>query len=170
MGGRQVRIGPDYGEIFDHHAVEFTYADGCKMFSYCRHIRDCWNSFDQQAHGSQGSASFEGHGTAVLRVDGQEPQEWRRTHDGHQIEHDDLFAALKAGQTYNEAEWGATSTMTAILGRMASYSGKIIRWDEALASQINLTPPDLRWDAETLVKPGADGLYACAMPGSTKVL
>jgi myo-inositol 2-dehydrogenase / D-chiro-inositol 1-dehydrogenase len=60
--------------------------------------------------------------------------------------------------------------MTAILGRMASYNGKVIPWDEALASEINLCPKDLSWNGETLVKPGPDGIYPCAMPGSTKVL
>ena len=170
LGGRQVRIGPDYGEIFDHHAVEFTYADGSKMFSYCRHIPGCWNSFSQHAHGTKGVGDIEGHGRAELRIDGQQPMRWERGPDGHQVEMDDLFAALKAGQPYNEGDYGATSTMTAILGRMATYSGQVVRWDDALASQIDLTPKDLRWDGETLVKPGPDGIYACATPGSTKVL
>lgn len=170
MGGRQVRIGPSYGEIFDHHAVEFTYADGSKMFSYCRHIPDCWNSFSEHAHGTKGSVNIEGHGRAVLRIDGAEPTTIERGPDGHQIEHDDLFAALLEGRPYNEGDYGATSTMTAILGRMASYSGQIIRWDDALKSDINLCPKESAWDAETLVKPGKDGLYACALPGKTKVL
>ncbi len=170
MGGRQVRIGPDYGEIFDHHAVEFTYANGVKMFSYCRHIPNCWNSFSEHAHGHRGAVNFEGHGKVTLSADGRDPQVWKRNHDGHQIEHDDLFAALAAGREYNEGDYGATSTMTAILGRMASYNGKVISWDDALASEINLCPKDLSWNGETLVKPGPDGIYPCAMPGATKVL
>ncbi len=170
MGGRQVRIGPNYGEIFDHHAVEFTYANGVKMFSYCRHIPNCWNSFAEHAHGHKGSVDFQGHGKVTLLADGQDPQVWSRNHDGHQIEHDDLFAALAAGREYNEADYGATSTMTAILGRMASYNGKVIPWDDALASEINLCPKDLAWDGETLVKPGPDGVYPCAMPGKSEVL
>ena len=58
--------------------------------------------------------------------------------------------------------------MTAILGRMATYSGKVVKWDEAINSQLDLTPKNLAWDAETLVKPGPDGIYACATPGVTK--
>jgi len=170
MGGRQVRSGPEYGEIFDHHAVEFTYADGSKMFSYCRHIRNCWNSFSEHAHGTKGSVNIEGHGRAVLRINGAEPMEWERGPDGHQLEHDHLFAALLEGKPYNEGDYGATSTMTAILGRMASYSGQIVCWDDALNSQIDLCPKQLEWDAEPLVKPGEGGLYACAMPGKTKVM
>ena len=68
---------------------------------------------------------------ARLRVNGQSPQRWERGPDGHQLEHDDLFAALKAGQPYNEGDFGASSTMTAILGRMATYSGRIVRVDHA---------------------------------------
>ncbi len=78
------------------------------------------------------------------------------------------MAAIQAGQPYNEADSCAASTMTAILGRMAAYSAKVVTWDEAVNSQLDLTPKKLAWDAETLVKPGADGLYACAIPGVTK--
>ncbi len=169
-GGRQVRVGKDVGEIFDHHSVEFTYADGVKMFSYCRQIPGCWNSFSEHAHGTKGSAGIVGHGTSELRVDGKEPMRWRRDKDGHQVEHDDLFAALLAGQSYNEGDYGATSTMTAILGRMATYSGKIVHWDDAIHSELNLMPQRLAWDAEAPVQPGNDGLYACATPGVTKAL
>jgi myo-inositol 2-dehydrogenase / D-chiro-inositol 1-dehydrogenase len=169
-GGRQVRIGPEYGEIFDHHTVEFTYANGLKMFSYCRHIPRCWNSFSQHAHGTKGSVHIEGHGRAEIRIADQPPVRLERGPDGHQLEHDHLFAALLEGRPYNEGDYGASSTMTAILGRLASYSGQLIRWDDALNSQVDLCPESLEWDAETKVKPGPDGLYACAMPGITKVI
>jgi predicted dehydrogenase len=169
-GGRQVRIGPDYGEIFDHHTVEFTYPNGLKMFSYCRHIPRCWNSFSQHAHGSKGSVHIEGHGHAELLIAGQDPIRIQRGPDGHQLEHDHLFAALLEGQPYNEGDYGASSTMTAILGRMASYSGQVIRYDDALNSAIDLSPESLEWDAAPKVLPGPDGLYPCAMPGTTKVL
>jgi predicted dehydrogenase len=169
-GGRQVRIGPEYGEIFDHHTVEFTYPNGLKMFSYCRHIPRCWNSFSQHAHGSKGCVHIEGHGHAELLIAGQDPIRIQRGPDGHQLEHDHLFAALLEGQPYNEGDYGASSTMTAILGRMASYSGQVIRYDEALNSAIDLSPESLEWDAQPKVLPGPDGLYPCAMPGTTKVL
>jgi len=168
MGGRQVRKGKDYGEIFDHHAVEFTYADGTKMFSFCRHIPNCWNSFSEHAHGTKGHVSIQGHGRAELCIDGQDPQRWNRGPDGHQVEHDDLFAAMLAGKPYNEADYSAASTMTAILGRMATYSGKIVTWDEGINSTLDLAPKSYTWDAEAPVKPGPDGIYPCAMPGVTK--
>jgi len=164
MGGRQVRIGPEYGEIFDHHAVEYTYGDGTKMFLFCRHIRNCWNYFGGLAHGTKGDADLLGD----LHLTGKEPIRFERGAPGHQVEHDDLFAALDAGQPYNEGDYGITSTMTAILGRMATYSGQVVKWDEAMKSDTDLGPERYSWDAEAPIKPGVDGLYASAMPGQTK--
>lgn len=168
MGGRQVCAGRDTGEIYDHHAVEFTYPDGVRAFSYCRQIPGCWISFCQHAHGVNGEAMIEGQGVGSLSVMGQNPMRWRRGPDGHQVEMDDLFAALLAGRSYNEADWAAESTMTAILGRMATYSGKVVKWNEAINSQLDLAPKRLAWDADTLVKPDSHGLYACAIPGATR--
>lgn len=168
LGGRQVRFQPGIGEIFDHHAVEFEYADGSRMFSYCRQIPGCWDSFSQHAHGTKGHASIQGHGNSELCVDGQEPLKFKRGGDGHQIEMDDLVAALQAGQAYNEVGWAADSTMTAILGRMATYSGKMVEWDTAMNSQLDLAPASLSWDAPPKTKAGADGVYPCATPGVTQ--
>jgi predicted dehydrogenase len=177
MGGRQARtpkwaaakegMGPgDVGEIFDHHAVEFEYADGTKMYSFCRHIPGCWNAFWECAHGTKGYADIEGHGRGEIHLDGRdEPLHWDRGPDGHQLEHDHLFAALLAGQPYNEADWAAASSMTAIMGRMATYSGKQVDWETAINSTLDLSPKQYRWDAEAPVKPNADGFYGCAMPG-----
>ncbi len=180
MGGRQVRT-PAWGassqyksagvvgEIFDHHAVEFEYADGTRMYSFCRHIPNCWESFSEHAHGTKGRAYIEGHGPGFIYLDGQEePLHWDRGPDGHQVEHDDLFAALLAGKPYNEADWAAASSMTAILGRMATYSGKVVEWEDAINSDLDLSPKKYTWDAEPPVQPGQNGAYACAMPGVTK--
>jgi len=165
MGGRQVRVGPDYGEIYDHHAVEYTYADGTKMFLYCRHIPGCWSSFGGIVHGTKGQADLS---KGVLDVDGQPSIRFDKGIAGHQAEHDDLFAALDAGRPYNEGDYGITSTMTAILGRMATYSGQIVKYDEAVKSETDLGPERYAWDAEAPVRPGDNGLYACATPGVTR--
>ena len=73
LAGRQKRDDNDYGEIYDHHAVEFTYPNGVKLFSYCRQIGGCWGSFSEHAHGTNGTVNIEGHGTSVIHVKGQEP-------------------------------------------------------------------------------------------------
>jgi myo-inositol 2-dehydrogenase/D-chiro-inositol 1-dehydrogenase len=165
MGGRQVRVGPDYGEIYDHHAVEYTYGDGTKMFLFCRHIPGCWSYFGGIAHGTKGQADLS---KGTLTLHGQKPLRFERGVEGHQAEHDDLFAALDAGQPYNEADYGISSTMTAILGRMATYSGQVVKWDEAMSSDTGLGPERYSWDADAPVQPDAGGIYACAMPGKTK--
>jgi hypothetical protein len=89
----------------------------------------------------------------------------------YQTEHDELFAAITAGQyKFSDAENGAKSTMTAILGRYASYSGNVVTWDEALNSEISLMPDRLAWDALPKVLPNFDGTYPYAIPGVTKVV
>ncbi|MCL2346986.1 MAG: Gfo/Idh/MocA family oxidoreductase [Planctomycetaceae bacterium] len=165
MGGRQVRIGPNYGEIFDHHTVEFIYDDDIRGFSYCRQIPNCWDSFSEHAIGSKGTLSIEGHGDAVLKVDGKEPKVWHRTYDGHQIEMDVMFDAILNGKKLNKGESGAIATMTAILGRLATYTGKEITWDSAFGSTLDLYPKKMTWDADPGPKPGPGGIYPAAVPG-----
>lgn len=169
MGGHEVRRGKDYGEIFDHHAVEFEYADGVRMFSYCRHIRGCWNSVSEHAVGTKYIADLSG---AVIR----DPREknkivWRYKTDvpvdPYQAEHDQLFDAIRNDKPLNDAENGAKSTMTGIMGRMATYSGQMITWEDAIESEINLMPDKLAWDATPKVLPDKDGLYPVAVPGKT---
>ena len=166
MGGCEVRKGPDYGEIFDHHAVEFEYADGSRMFSQCRHINGCWNSVSEHVVGTKGSCDVSRH-----TITGANPWRFRDSgRDPYQQEHDDLFNAIRNDKPFNEAEYGAKSSMTAILGRMATYSGKVLEWDDAINSQISVMPASFDWDADTPVKPGPDGMYPRAVPGKTKVV
>jgi hypothetical protein len=81
-----------------------------------------------------------------------------------------LFAALRDGRTYNEGDYGAQSTMTAILGRMATYSGKIVKWDEALQKGIDLSPASYDFSAAPPVVPDANGFYPAIVPGKTEVI
>ena len=167
MGGRHVRTDKRYGEIFDHHAVEFEYEDGTRMFSQCRHIRGCWNSVSEHAHGSSGVANISG----ASYIAGSD--KWRyggNGNDPYQTEHDDLFAAIRNGEEYNEGEYGAMSTMTAILGRMATYSGKVITMDDALNSNVTVMPKEFAWDANPPTRPNYLGEYPIPTPGVTKVI
>jgi myo-inositol 2-dehydrogenase/D-chiro-inositol 1-dehydrogenase len=146
MGGREVRDGIDNGEIFDHFAVEYEYGDGSRTFSQCRHIPGCWSSVSEHAIGSNGTADISG---AKISANGADRWRYRgETPNPYQVEHDDLFAAIRSGASYNEAEYGAHSTLTSIMGRMATYSGKPVTWDEALNSEIDLSPAKYAFDAE----------------------
>ena len=171
QGGREVRTGADTGQIFDHHMIEFTYADGSKMLSQCRHIPNCWNSVSEHAHGSKGECDISG----AKIYDSKGERTWsygRDGRDGHQQEHHDLFAILRKGEIPNEGEYGALSTMTAILGRMATYSGQMINWDEALNSKLSLADTDslTSMDSQAPVQPNEDGKYPVPVPGVTQVL
>ncbi len=164
MGGAEVRVGPDYGEIFDHHCVEFLYEDGSRMYSQCRHQVGCWNSVSEHAHGSKGSAQI--NPSHMIR--GENPWKFRgRGKNPYQQEHDDLFHAIRNNEPYNEAEYGAKSTMTSILGRMATYSGKEVEWDKAINSEVSIMPKSFEWDAPAPNYPGPDGIYPRPVPGQS---
>jgi hypothetical protein len=88
--------------------------------------------------------------------------------NAYQIEHDVLFQAIRRDREHNEAEYGAMSTMTAVMGRMAAYSGKEVHWGDADGSQLSLSPPSLAWDAQPPVVPDENGRYPVALPGTTR--
>lgn len=167
MGGRQVRIGPLFGDIFDHHFVEFTYADGSQLFSQCRHMSGCWNSVAEHVIGTKGKAEVNAGrieaGADTWRYRGQKT-------NPYQVEHDRLFDAIRNDKPHNEAENGALSTMTAIMGRMATYSGKVVTWDDAIKSELSLVPDRYDFSGTPPTLPDKNGLYACAVPGVTKAL
>lgn len=169
MGGRQVRKGKDHGEIFDHHYVEFTYADGSILNSQCRHIPGTMSKVDELIIGTKGNIQF---GAAKIQdLKGKVLYQFNRDKENnpYQTEHDELFAAIAKGEyKFADAENGAKSSMTSILGRMATYSGQVIDWDAALNSGLNLQPKTYDWNAMPPVVPNAEGYYAVATPGVTK--
>jgi myo-inositol 2-dehydrogenase/D-chiro-inositol 1-dehydrogenase len=173
-GGRQVRTGKDHGEIFDHHSITFTYADGTVIFSECRHFPGAANRVDESFQGTKGKVflSAGNHGNLTdYKGNALYTHERENNPNPYQVEHNELFAAIVAGEyKFADAENAAKSTMTAILGRYATYSGKVVTWDEALNSNINLMPEKLAWDAMPKVLPNADGYYPFAIPGKTKVI
>ncbi|MGV3561035.1 Gfo/Idh/MocA family protein [Larkinella arboricola] len=169
-GGRQVRTGKEYGEIFDHHMVDFVYEDGTLINSQCRHYEGTYSKVDEQFVGTKGRVDSFGQKSVLKDYKGNAIYTHNGKGDGnpYQIEHDELFAAIAKGDyKFQDAENGAKSTLTAIMGRMATYSGKMVKWDEALNSNIDLFPEKLAWDAKPKILPNADGFYPVAIPGKT---
>ena len=170
MGGRQVRTGKDYGEIFDHHAVEFEYEGGVRMFSQCRHIRGCWSNVSEHVMGAEGTCEMNASGTWVIR-DPKNKILWRyrpeKAVDPYQQEHEELFDAILTNKPLDNSDYGIKSTMSGIMGRMATYGGTQVLWEDALASEINLFPEKLAWDALPKLLPDKDGFYPVAVPGKT---
>ncbi len=169
MGGRQVRKGKNHGEIFDHHSVEFTYADGSVLNSQCRHIPGTMSRVDELFIGTKGkiqtgAANIVDHKGKVLYQFDKKTE-----NNAYQTEHDELFAAIAKGEyKFADTENGAKSTMTSILGRMATYSGQEIEWDKAINSGLDLHPKVYDWNAAPPVVPNEDGFYPVAIPGKTK--
>ena len=171
MGGREVRTGPEHGQIFDHHYVEFHYDDGTIINSQCRHMEGCMNKVAETFVGTKGRASTDGT-TEITDLKGKSLWRHRGKNDPnpYQVEHDRLFANIvDGGEPLADAENGAMSTMSALLGRMVTYSGKEIGWDEALNSQISLAPEQYAWDANPPVMP-VEGHYPVPVPGKTNVI
>lgn len=167
QGGRSLYLPMQSGDTFDHHAVEFTYADGVKIFTQIRQMPGCWNRACVYVHGPDGLAEL----PRGQINKGKHPWRFRGTvPNPYQAEHDVLVEAIRKGTPHNEVEYGATTTMTAILGRMASYSGQMLRWDEALQSSISLAPKRYAFDAKPPVVADSTGRYPVAIPGTTKVL
>ena len=170
-GGREVRKDIDHGEIFDHHYVEFQFADGCMMNSQCRHIKNCWSSVNEIIIGTKGSADF---GAGILKNHkGRIIYQHDSKNDAnpYQVEHDVLFDAIARGEyKFSDTENGAKSTLTAILGRMATYSGRMITWDEAINSEVSIMPTKFAWNANPPVMPDKNGYYSIPIPGESKAV
>jgi predicted dehydrogenase len=169
MGGREVRNGKEHGEIFDHHFVEFTYPSGAVISSQCRHIQGCYNRVDEVFQGSKGSV-VTGKGQ-MKDLSGNELFRHKGKSDPnpYQVEHDRLFAAIRnKNEVLADAENGAKATLSAIMGRMATYSGYRISWEKALNSPLTLVPENLNWDSNPPVMPDENGMYQIPVPGVTK--
>jgi myo-inositol 2-dehydrogenase / D-chiro-inositol 1-dehydrogenase len=173
QGGREVRKGSTAGQIFDHHMVEFSYDNGAKLFSQCRQMPGCWSDIGEHVHGTDGYCDF----SQAKIFDRSRRLIWQSearevSGKGWQQEQNDLFAALRRGERPNETEVGAYSTMTSIMGRMATYSGRVIRWDEAFNSTVSLANVDQLHSLQDLAPtlPNQDGEYEVAIPGKTHVL
>jgi len=178
QGGRQVRKEPD--QLFDHYAVEYSFGDGTRMVAQGRHMVDCWDFWGGVIHGAKGSAIL-GENQPEPRIyqgHQQTPENliWQYKGpgcDAYQVEHDLLFEAIRQDKPYNETERCAYGAMTGILGRMAAESGKMLTWEQALASNVELAPgldQITSLDAPAPVMPDAQGRYPVAMPGFTKVI
>jgi predicted dehydrogenase len=194
MGGRQQRVDKKFGQIYDHHYVEFTYANGVRINSQCRHQTSTNAEVREEFAGTKGILYLKNDNSAyAVDYKGQEiwrykaapapaaapeekagPDKKRRRNatsgdpDPYFVEHYELQAAIRNNTYLNNAYYTADSTMTAIMGRMATYSGKKVTWDEAYGSKVQHMPAIVTNETEAPVKPDADGWYPIAIPGVTK--
>ena len=169
MGGREVRKGKDHGQIFDHHFVEFTYKNGQVVASQCRHQKGCMNRVEEVFQGTRGNVTTNSSHFGLIK---NKREKVVFNHEGendinpYQQEHNELFSAIKAGDyRMDDTNRGAEATMSAILGRMATYSGKKITWDEAMAFDHKLVPELHSFNDNAPVQPDKEGNYPIPVPG-----
>ena len=158
MGGRQVRTAPEYGNIFDHFAVEFEYPNGARVMSMCRQIEGCSDRVEEKIVGAKGSAMGYGEisGANAWKFQGDEP-------NPYVVEHADLIASIRSGKPLNEGKRIAESTLCAIMGRMSAYTGRAISWDWAMnASKLDLSPAKYEF--------GPNAVDPVAVPGRTPLI
>jgi predicted dehydrogenase len=152
LGGLQVRratdqdqiFDPQRGQIFDHHAIIYEYPNERRHFHVCRQMKNCVNDQTTRVLGTKGVCLVEKGiiydlaGKEVWRYRGEKP-------NPYQVEHDVLFAAVRAGKPVNQGDYVARTTMIAIMGRMADYTGQRVTWEQALNSKEDLSPPRYEW-------------------------
>lgn len=162
VGGRQCRPNvPETGNVYDHFALVFDYDNGVRGFHMCRHWPNSPSDNSDYVLGSKGTATVNGwNDTHVITG----PNAWKcetPKNDMYQQEHDELFASIRSGKPVNDGQRMCESTLLAIMGRMAAYTGQVVTWEQAMNSQENLLPPKWEWtDRPT---------PTVAVPGTTKV-
>jgi predicted dehydrogenase len=162
LGGRQQRTAPEYGHIYDHHAVVYEFANGVKCFAQCRQQAGCAGDISVNLWGTKGSGVLSERKNG-LRLTGPD---LKYTHTGevknmYQVEHDELFAAIRSGKPINNGDYMSKNSLMAIMGRMATYTGQVVTWDMALNSKQDLSPPAYDWSVKLPDPP-------VAIPGVTK--
>jgi predicted dehydrogenase len=158
MGGRQTRTGPEYGNIFDHFAVEYEYPGGIRVMSMCRQAKGTTERVAERIVGTEGVAYSRG------RIRGDRPWEFEGNSPNSYVQqHADLIKSICDGEPLNEGRNVAESTMTGIMGRMSAYTGRAVQWDWAMSvSKLDLTPPKYEF-GELPVAP-------VAIPGQTELI
>ncbi len=168
QGGRQVRRAKENGTIFDHHTVEFEYDNGFRLLSQCCQIGGkCARDVSEHFHGVKGSADLANGGKFLINGEPPGGKRVRNREDPYQLEHNTFFENIRTGGLRVDAEYAAYSTMMAVMGRMATYTGQVITWEQALNSKEVLAPDNITWETAPPVMPDEDGWYPVAIPGTT---
>jgi predicted dehydrogenase len=160
LGGRQVRTDPDFGHVYDHFAVCYEWASGVKSFAYTRQMAGCTNEVEDYVLGSKGNAKVLAHEIAGPHAWKYATEQNRKNPSMYDIEHQELFAGIRAGKVLNNGVYMSRSTLMAIMGREACYTGQTITWEQAINSETKLGPESYEW--------GDAPKTTVATPGQTK--
>jgi predicted dehydrogenase len=164
MGGRAVLTEPEYGQIYDHFSVVYQFANGAKLVSNCRQQPHCKNDMSAQVFGTHGGAELSERRNGLrIKTDGADWMYTGPQNKMYETEHAELFASIRSGKAINNGAYMAKSTLLAIMGRMASYTGQEITWEMALNSKESLNPDRYAWDARPPAVP-------IAVPGQSRFI
>ncbi len=167
------------GNQFDHYTVEYTFADGTKLFAFSRHIKGCWETYSDYAHGSKGSAvimaSLGAPKPKIYRSHNMVPDEliWQypqRDPNPYRAEWQLLLDAIRQDKPHNEARRAGEAEVAALMGRMATHTGQYVTWDQALNSDFQFVEDidNMAFDTPAPISAGPDGIYQAPQPGITK--
>jgi len=170
MGGRQTCLATKFGDQLDHQTVVFEYPNGVRMFAYTRDQEDCYREGVDYVIGTKGRFKFNWM-NYQLTIEGS--KNWTYTIPDpkpsmYDVEHQELFASIRAGKPINNGPYMCLSTRLAIAAQMAVYSGQPIPWEKAIASKRTFALPRYGWDVEPPVKPRADGTYDAPKQGKAE--
>ena len=163
QGGRASSQGAVYGDVFDHNAVMYEYANGVRMYGLGRAQKSCYDEVSDIVLGTKGRADLINH-----RIEGE--TQWRfdgKKANMYDLEHVALFNAIRSGKTINNGQYMVTSSMLAILGQLVCYTGRKVTWDEAMKGQYKWGPDRCDFSTAPPVLPDANGIYPVPTPGFT---
>ena len=166
VGGRQNRVPGQPSEIYDHHAVNFTYPGGVKIASQCRQFPGGDGRVNEEFQGTKATVKIgeitDYAGKLLWRFEGDNP-------NPYQVEHDELHDAIRSDKPLNNAYYGVTSSFSAVLARNATYTGKQWGFQQAMNLKNQTMPENLSWESKSPVEPDKDGNYKIPMPADYKL-
>jgi hypothetical protein len=152
VGGRVIPA--EGGNIYDHFSVNYLYSNGVRATVANRQIEGCYNENADYIMGADGTCTIGRSPTP--RIEGKTNWSWSgHQYDMYQREHDVLFEAIRNNKPVNDGHRLVTTTLLAMMGRMAAYTGQEVTWDQAMSAQERLVPETLTWDGQLAVAPRA---------------
>ena len=176
FGGRCYK---EAGNQFDHYTVEYTFADGTKLFAFTRGMNNCWSTYSDYAHGSKGSA-------VLMETLGEPKPKIYKSHNmvpenlvwefgrpdpnPYHAEWQLLLDAIRHDKPHNEARRAGEAEVAALMGRIATHTGQYITWDQVMKSNFQFVPDidSMTFETEVPIHAGSDGIYPAPQPGITK--
>jgi myo-inositol 2-dehydrogenase/D-chiro-inositol 1-dehydrogenase len=167
LGGRSSMIEPNYGDVFDHHAVVYEFPNNARVYAFCRTTTGCYDEYSSLVFGTKGRAD-------IMRCMIWGETNWRgnASHDAHYQEQIEYMKAIRSGQPINNGDYMARSTMIAVMGQISCYTGQEITWEQINQSNFFFPPKpeECRDGMEPPTRPGPNDSYPVYIPGRTRLL